>query len=50
MKRRNDEPALNKIGFRVTDEEFEHIQARAEEKDLTLAEYCRWRSMGRKKL
>ena len=50
MKRRNDEPALTKIGFRVTDEEFDHIRKRAEEKDMALAEFCRWKSMGRKSL
>jgi len=48
MRRRNEEPALSKIGFRVTDEEQALIQARAEKAGKTLADFCRLRAMGRR--
>jgi len=41
LKRRNDEPALTKIGFRVTKDERKQIERLAKKAGETVANYCR---------
>lgn len=50
MRRRNDTPALNKIGFRVTNEEWNQILKKALLSGQNMAEYCRSKALGKKAL
>ena len=50
MRRRNETPALNKIGFRVTNEEWNEILKNSLLSGQNMAEYCRSKALGRKAL